>query len=114
MTLDILNGRHTLAQRQDIRYRPKWSDTQWVDLGVRFGVMVLYVQEIGGVLECYVIPVEVPHPCVDGRVTGTDIAKVALEVLDVDGLLFSPPQKSASHHSYIIERVGFVGNLHQT
>lgn len=92
MTLDILNSRHTLSQRKDIRHRPKWSNTQRVDLGMRFGVMILYVQEVGGVLECCVIPIEVPHPGVDGRVTGTDIAKVALEVLDVDGLLFSKNQ----------------------
>lgn len=48
--------------------------------------MVLDVQEVGRVLERRVIPVQAAHPLVEVRVPRADVADVALEVLDVDGL----------------------------
>lgn len=75
-----------LAQRQDVRHGPQWGDGQRVDLGVRLGVVVLDVEEVGGVAERRQVPVQVAHPVVDGRVARADVADVALEVLDIDGL----------------------------
>lgn len=51
------------------------------------GVVPLDVVELGGILEGGVVPVKVPQPLVDVGVAGADVADVALEVLDVDGLL---------------------------
>jgi hypothetical protein len=48
--------------------------------------MVLDVQKVGRVFKGGVVPVEIPHPLVDGGVSGADVADVALEVLDIDGL----------------------------
>ena len=48
--------------------------------------MVLDVQKVGRVAEGGQRPVQVAHPVVHGRVAGADVADVALEVLDVDGL----------------------------
>lgn len=53
---------------------------------MRLGVVVLDVQKVGGVAEGRDRPVQVAHPVVNGRVAGADVAQVALEVLDVDGL----------------------------
>jgi len=53
---------------------------------VRLGVVVLDVEEVGGVAERRQVPVQVAHPVVDGRVARADVADVALEVLDIDGL----------------------------
>jgi len=50
------------------------------------GIVVLDVQKIRRVAEGGVVPVQVPHPRVDGGVPGADVADVALEVLDVDGV----------------------------
>lgn len=50
--------------------------------------MVLDVQEVGRVAEGRVLPVQVAHPGVQRRVARADVADVALEVLDVDGLYF--------------------------
>lgn len=58
----------------------------WVDLDVRLGVVVLDVQEVVGLAEGRDGPVQMPQPVVDGWVAGADVADVALEVLDVDGL----------------------------
>ena len=48
--------------------------------------MVLDVQEVGGVLEGRVVPVQVAHPRVQVWVAGPDVLDVTLEVLHVDGL----------------------------
>lgn len=50
------------------------------------GVVVLDVQEVGGVGEGRGAPVQVAQPGVDGRVAAADVADVALEVLHVDGV----------------------------
>lgn len=50
------------------------------------GVVPLDVVEVRRIGEGRVVPVEVAHPSVDGGVAGADIADVALEVLDIDGL----------------------------
>lgn len=59
-----------------------------VDLGMRARVVVLDVQEVGRVLERGMIPVQVAHPLVEVRISGADVADIALEMLDVDGLLW--------------------------
>lgn len=51
------------------------------------GVVPLDVVELGGILEGRVVPVEVTQPPVDVRVSRADVADVAFEVLDVNGLL---------------------------
>lgn len=48
--------------------------------------MVLDVQEVGRVLEGWVVPVQVAHPLVEVWVARPDVLDVALEMLDVDGL----------------------------
>jgi len=48
--------------------------------------MTLDVLKYSGVFERRRLPVEFPHPGVEGGVTGADVADVAFEVLDVDGL----------------------------
>lgn len=84
LCLKCLNSRHLIIQWQDIW---KWAygrDRERIDLCVTLGVMVLDVQEVCRVLEGCIIPVQIPHPLVDCRISGTNIADVALEVLDVD------------------------------
>ena len=56
--------------------------------GVKGGLVPTYldVQEVGRVLEGRLVPVQVAHPLVYGRVAGADIADIALEVLHVHGL----------------------------
>jgi len=48
--------------------------------------MELYVCKVGGEAEGLVVPVQMAHPAMERRVTGTNIAEVTLEVLHVDGL----------------------------
>jgi hypothetical protein len=48
--------------------------------------MLLDVGELGGLAEGGDIPVEVAEPLVERWVSATDVADVALEVLDVDGV----------------------------
>lgn len=82
----LLQSRHLLIERQDVRERADRRDGEGVDLLVRAGVVVLDVQEVGRVLEGRVVPVQVPHPRVQVWVAGPNVFDVALEVLDVDGL----------------------------
>jgi hypothetical protein len=51
-----------------------------------FSVMLLDVLKLRRVLEGRVVPVQVPHPLVQGRIPAADVTDVALEVLDVDGV----------------------------
>ena len=81
-----LDSGNFVLQRQDIGHWPDGRNGEGVDLGVAAGVVVLDVEEVGGVAEGGVVPVQVTHPLVDGRVAGADVADVALEVLDVDGV----------------------------
>jgi hypothetical protein len=57
-----------------------------VDLGMALCVVPLDVLELGAVVEGRHVPVEIAHPGMQVRITGADIADVALEVLYVDGL----------------------------
>jgi len=57
-----------LLQRQDIWHRSQRRNRQRVDLGVRLGVVVLDVQEVGRLAEGWDGPVQVAQPLVDGRV----------------------------------------------
>lgn len=49
-------------------------------------VVEFHVIKITGVLESRMIPVEIPQPFVDGRISTSDISNVALEVLNVNGV----------------------------
>lgn len=81
-----LDHGYLLVQRQNIGQRSNGRYREGVDLRVALGVMILDVQEVGRVLEGRVVPVQVAHPLVGGRVPGADVPDVALEVLDVDGV----------------------------
>ena len=50
------------------------------------GIMILNMLELGRFAKRRHIPVQVAQPVVDGRVAGADVADVAFEVLDVDGV----------------------------
>lgn len=50
------------------------------------GVVVFDVQKVGRLLVGSIIPIQVAQPPVQKRVAGADVAKIALEVLNVDGL----------------------------
>lgn len=49
-------------------------------------VVPLDVLKLCGLLEGRVVPVQVAHPAVQRRVTGSNVADVALKVLHVDGI----------------------------
>lgn len=53
---------------------------------MRTGVVVLDVQEVGGLTEGRDGPIQVAQPTVDGRIARADIPDVALEMLNVHGL----------------------------
>lgn len=50
------------------------------------GIVLLDVLELGRLAESGDIPVKMPQPFVQRRVSGSDITDVAFEVLDVDGV----------------------------
>lgn len=81
-----LNGSDLLVQREDVGHGADGRDGEGVDLRVALGVVVLDVQEVGRGGEGRRAPVQVPQPGVDGRVAAADVADVALEVLNVDGI----------------------------
>jgi hypothetical protein len=58
----------------------------WIDLSMTLRVMVLDVLKLGRVFEGWVIPVQMSEPLVEMRVAGANVAYVAFEVLDVDGV----------------------------
>lgn len=49
-------------------------------------VMPLDMLKLRGILERRLIPVQVAHPLMHGGISRADIANIALEVLDVDGV----------------------------
>lgn len=57
-----LHSRNLLVQRQDIRHRAQRRDSEWVDLAVTLGVVLLDVSELGRASESLVVPVEVAQP----------------------------------------------------
>lgn len=86
------------SQGQDVGKRPQRRDRQRVDLGVRLGVVILDVQEIGRILERRNVPIQIPHPLMNRRIPAPDIPNIALEVLNVNRLCQqvshkTPPQK---------------------
>lgn len=50
------------------------------------GIMFLDMLELGRLAKGRLVPVQVAEPFVQGRVAGADVAHVAFEVLDVDGV----------------------------
>ena len=44
------------------------------------------MQEVGGILEGRIVPIEVTHPLVEMRVPGADVANIAFEMLNIYGL----------------------------
>lgn len=93
---------HLLIHRKNVRDRSDRSDGEGVDLLMTPSVMVFDVRELGRASKGVVIPVKVTHPpedncqyrmfwhnfrdhvLVEVWVAATDIANVALEVLDVN------------------------------
>lgn len=70
----------------NIRHRSNGRNPVRVDLRVALCVMLLDMLKVRRPTEGGDIPVQVPQPAMDGRVTGADVAYVALEVLNVDGV----------------------------
>ena len=54
-----------------------------VDLSMALRIMLLDVLKLRRLLESWDIPVQVPHPLVQVRVSRADIADVGLEMLNV-------------------------------
>lgn len=81
---NVACSRDFLVLGQDIRQRPDRGDAVGIYLPVGLCVMFPDVFELGGVSKGGQVPVEMSEPAVQGGVTGTDVADVALEVLDVD------------------------------
>ena len=57
-----------------------------INLPVALGVVFLDMLEHGRLPESGHVPVELPDPAVQIRISGADVADVALEVLHVDGI----------------------------
>lgn len=84
--LHSFGSNNLLVQRQDVRERSKRRDGERVDLRVAPRVVPLDVVELRRLPKGRVVPVQVAHPAVDGRVSRANVADVALEVLHVDGV----------------------------
>lgn len=97
------NSHNLLVQRQDVRQRADRSDSKGVDLGVAPRVVPLDVLKLRRLLERGDIPVQVAHPPVQRRVPRADVADVALEVLDVDGV--EADEGDVPEESQYIQRV---------
>lgn len=69
-----------------MRQRPNRCDRVRVNLGVAPCVVPLDVLKLRGILERRVVPVQVAHPAVQGRVAGSNVTDVTLEVLHIDGI----------------------------
>lgn len=69
-----------------MRQWPKWRNGQRVNLRMTPRVMPLDVLKLRGILERRLVPVQVTHPLMHGRISRANIANVALEVLDVNGV----------------------------
>jgi uncharacterized protein YqfA (UPF0365 family) len=69
-----------------MRQRSNRCDRVRVDLGMAPCVMPLDVLKLRGILERRVVPVQVTHPAVQSRVTGSNVTDVTLEVLHVNGI----------------------------
>ena len=57
-----LHCRNLLIQRQNIRHRANRRNSEWVDLAVAFGVVLLDVSELSSAAEGLVVPVKVAQP----------------------------------------------------
>lgn len=66
LLLRSLHDGDFLIQGKNVRQRANRCDGERVDLRMGPGVVVLDVQEVGSVLEGWVVPVQVSHPLVDG------------------------------------------------
>jgi hypothetical protein len=77
---------HFLFFFQNIRQRPNRRNSKLVDLRMTLGIMLLDMLKLRRILERRPVPVQVTQPLVQVWVSGANIADVALEVLDVDGI----------------------------
>lgn len=78
--------RNLLILGQNIRHGPNRRDAERINLLMALCIMELYMLELGSLMERRDIPEDGPKPAMNRRVSGADIAEIALEVLDVDGV----------------------------
>jgi hypothetical protein len=77
---------HLVIFGQNVGQRSDRRDLVLVDLPVALCIMILDVLKFCRILECRVVPVQMPHPLVKVGIPRSDVSDVALEVLHVDGI----------------------------
>lgn len=77
-------SRHLLSELQNVRQRPHGRDAEWINLFVTLGIVLLDMLKLRGLAKGRHLPIQLPEPVMKGRIAASDVADVALEVLDVD------------------------------
>ncbi len=99
LLLHPINSKNLLPLLQNIRHRPYRRNRKLINLAMTLRIMLLDVLKFRRVLEPINIPVQMTQPLMQSRVAGANVADVALEVLDVDGV--------EAHDSGVQADVGF-------
>ena len=71
---------------QDVGQRPHRCYTGRIDLGVALCIVFLDVLKLGRLAEGRNIPIQSSEPFMKSRIPTADVANVALEVLNIDGV----------------------------
>jgi len=67
--------------------------------------MYLDVFKVCRIFECIIIPIKLLHPFVDGRISVTDCAEIALEMINIDRI--EPNNRHPESHVSFCE---FISN----
>lgn len=80
------NSINLLILRQNIRHRPQRRNRKGVDLRMRLCIMFLDMLKLCRFAKRGNIPIQMPQPLVDSRVTRSNIAEIRLEVLHIHSI----------------------------
>lgn len=82
----MLNSGNFAILSQNIRHRPQWRNSKWINLRMRLRIMLLDMLELRRFAKRRDVPVQMTQPLVDRRVSRANVAQVCFEVLHIHGV----------------------------
>ena len=79
----IFDSRNLLILPQNRRFRSHRRNAERIDLRMALCIMVLNMRKLRRILKRRNIPIQMPKPLVDMRISRADISDVGFEVLDI-------------------------------
>lgn len=86
LTISLPHRSNLLIFSQNIRHRSHGRDRKLINLGMTLRIMLFNMLKLRRLLERGNIPIQRSQPAMNSRVSRSDIANIALEMLNVHGI----------------------------